>query len=136
MKTVRDRAMDTADVLRGIRADLALLIARVDVAIESAESLVDCVATLESDVQDSTERARMRTYGKAGEVVCEVAKRHGVALRLVLGPGQPHPSARAARRDAMTALADLGYCSADVARVLNVSAEAARGVVTPHKKAA
>lgn len=136
MRTVRDRAMDTVDVLRGIRADLAAMLARVDVAIESAESLVDCVATLESDAQDSTERARMRTYGKAGEVVCEVAKRHGVALRLVLGPGQPHPTARAARRDAMTALSDLGYCAADVARVLNVSGEAARVIVASHKKAA
>lgn len=137
------RAGSVVEALRELRAEVvthtADVLNRLDRAIEEAESIALFVAAAEggSDVPDASERARLRAFRGNGDLVIDVAEKHGVSLREIVGPGAPPTPAGAAARDAaVVALAEAGLSAADIARVLNVSFEAARRRVAARKAAA
>lgn len=136
MSPIAAHASEAVTALRQVRDDLTAMLARVEAAIQSAESVAESVATLETGAPDSTERARMRTFGDKGKAVCAVAHVHNVPLRSILGPGAPPTSvASAARHAAIRMLTDMGASASDIAIILEITYEAVRRVVAARKKA-
>ena len=132
--SARERAVAVVAALRGVRQEVASVLARVDAAIGDAEAfiaLADNVVAVTADLAgqapDARERAYLRPFGNHGATVIRIAEEHGVPLSDLLGPGAtPTVKARAARDAAADALMADGLCSADIARILRISFEAAR----------
>lgn len=132
--SARDRAAAVVAALHALRQEVAATLARVDAAIVEAEAfiaLADNVIAVTTDLAghapDARERAYLRPFGKHGATVVRIAEEHGVPLGDLLGPGAPPTVKALAARDAAAgALMADGQCSADIARALRISPEAAR----------
>lgn len=137
------QAREVVASLRALRGRAAEFLQQLDAVLENAEAFValgDHMAHVTWDLADTGaahERASLRIYGRHGELVTSIAEARGVPLRDVLGPGAPRtPAAAEARGAAIDALFDAHLSASDIARVMNVSFEAARRRVAARRAAA
>ena len=120
LKDLRERVDEARSVCE-------TLLTRIDLAIEDVHNVADAVQSLIAEDEDAPSRTYLRTFGDPGRLVVEIAKKHDVPIRHVIGPGYcADPAAIRARHEAIVELRKRPISKKEVAVIMRVSFETVR----------